>query len=118
MSLTFLSDPSTAQVIEQSEENFDNAAAIIGDAFKSDLHAVNQVESYLNLKSVFLDVTLDHLHWEQDHAHDQTRFHFVLADKREGRDLWSASDARYVRTRVSEIVKILARELQALKTNS
>jgi hypothetical protein len=48
VSLTFLSlsDVGTAQLVEQSEENFNNASTIIGGAFKSDLRAVEEVESY------------------------------------------------------------------------
>jgi hypothetical protein len=89
VSLTFLSlsDVGTAQLVEQSEENFNNASTIIGGAFKSDLRAVEEVESYLNQKCVFLDVVLDRLHWEQDHEHDQTRYHFVLAENRERKEL-------------------------------
>ena len=116
MSVTFLNDVGTAQLIEQSEENFNNAGAIIEAAFKDDVLAIQQVENYLNEKSVFLDARQDSVHWEQDQAHDQKRFHFVLTDKRDGRDSWLASDARYVRSRLAELVKNLGEQIQGLKT--
>ena len=116
MSATFLSDVGTAQLIEQSEENFNNAGCIIDAAFKADLIAIDEVECFLNQKHVFLDAKQDCAHWEQDKEHDQTRFHFVLTEKRDGRRNWSASDARYVRTRLAELVKNLGAQLKDLKS--
>jgi hypothetical protein len=116
MSVTFLSDVGTAQLIEKSEEDFNNAVAIINTAMAADKLAIREVENFLNSKGVFLEARTDLVHWEQDMAHNQTRFHFVYMDKRDGQDFWSASDARHVRTRVAEIVRSLAMQLQELKS--
>jgi hypothetical protein len=116
MSVTFLSDVGTAQLIEKSEEDFNNAVSIIETSISADLTAIREVEHFLNTKGVFLEARTDLVHWEQDLAHNQTRFHFVYTDKRDGQDGWSASDARYVRTRLAELVRSLALQLQGLKS--
>ncbi|CAN5951220.1 unnamed protein product, partial [Sphagnum jensenii] len=51
----------------------------------------------------------------QDQAHDQTRFHFVMTGKKDDRSEWLASDARFVRTRLAELVGNLGYELKILK---
>ncbi len=117
MSVTFLSDVGTAQLIEKSEEDFNNAQSIINTALAADRLAITEVENFLNSKGVFLEATTDFVHWEQDMDHNQTRYHFVYTNKRDGQDCWSASDARHVRTRVAEIVRSLAMQLQELKTD-
>ena len=110
------SDRETAHQITEAKEDFDNGTSIIGQSLKKDLLAIEEVESYLNQKEIFLDASKDCLRWQQDQAHDQTRFHFVLSGKREDRSQWLASDARYVRTRLAELVGNLAYELKILKT--
>ena len=116
MSVPFLSDVGAAQIIDRSQENFKHAGNIIGEAFKADLFAIAEVETYLNQQEVFLEATQETLNWEQDQSQTPRQFHFVLAGKKDGRDNWLASDARYVRSRLADIVQNLANQLQSLKT--
>ena len=115
MSVTFISDVGVAELIEQSQINFDNAALIISKSLTVDLIAINEIEVFLNQKSVFLEASQDFLHWERDTRHDQTQFHFVLLGKREDKRDWLASDARYARIRLTAMVKNLADQLESLK---
>jgi hypothetical protein len=110
-----LSDSGAARLIEESKADFDNGKSIINQSLKADLLAIEEVEAYLNQKEIFLDTSQDSVHWQQDQAHDQTRFHFVISGKREGRSEWLASDARAVRTRLAALVGNLAHELKILK---
>jgi hypothetical protein len=109
------SDSGTAHQIEESREDFDNGKSIINQSLKADLLAVEEAETYLNQKEIFLEASKDSVHWQQDRAHDQARFHFVMSGIREDRSQWLASDARYVRIRLAEIVGNLAYELKILK---
>ena len=108
-------DPGTAHQIQESKEDFDNGKSIISQSLEKDLLAIQEVETYLNQKEIFLETSKDSVHWQQDQAHDQMRFHFVMPGRKDDRSEWLASDARYVRTRLAELVGNLACELKILK---